>query len=60
MSLAVDGISLIHEKMLAVLKKVDDLCQKNGISYFLDGGSCIGAIRHKGFIHGMMILIYLC
>ena len=50
MSLPVDGISLIHEKMLEILKKIDDICQNNDISYFLDGGSSIGAIRHKGFI----------
>lgn len=31
-------------------KDIDALCKKNGIEYYLLGGSCIGAIRHKGFI----------
>ncbi len=36
--------------MLRMLKILDYLCAKHGISYFLSGGSLLGAIRHKGFI----------
>lgn len=35
---------------LQLLSFLDELCKKNGISYFLDYGSLIGAVRHKGFI----------
>lgn len=36
--------------MLRMLKIVHFLCEKYAISYFLIGGSSIGAVRHKGFI----------
>ena len=27
-----------------------DFCQENNLKFFLCGGGCIGALRHKGFI----------
>ncbi len=35
---------------LDLLQKTADFCEKNGIRYFLCGGTLIGAIRHKGYI----------
>ena len=36
--------------MLEILKYVDTVCKKNNIEYWLSSGTCLGAIRHGGFI----------
>jgi len=35
---------------LALLKELDYVCKQNGLQYWIDFGSLLGAIRHKGFI----------
>lgn len=36
--------------ILEILKYIDEFCKKNDIQYYAVYGTCIGAIRHKGFI----------
>lgn len=36
--------------LLDMLIEFDKVCIKHGLTYFMDGGSLIGTIRHKGFV----------
>ena len=40
----------MQERMLEILGVIDGICRKHGISYWLSGGSMLGAVRHHGFI----------
>lgn len=40
----------IHRDMMKVLSEFDKVCRDNNLSYYLTGGSLIGAVRHAGFI----------
>ena len=44
------GTEDIQNELLDIMKLFHKHCEENGIQYFLHGGSCLGAIRHKGFI----------
>lgn len=39
-----------QQLLLQMLIEIDGFCKKNGITYYLVGGTLLGAIRHKGFI----------
>jgi len=36
--------------MLDLLKHFDAICKEHGIKYWLSSGTCLGAVRHGGFI----------
>ena len=40
----------IHKEETKILKQVVDFCKLNDITYYICGGTLLGAIRHKGFI----------
>ena len=40
----------IRKVQLEILIKLDEVCEKNGLRYYLAFGTCLGALRHKGFI----------
>lgn len=44
------GIADLQDKMLDILKHFDSLCEKYNLTYWAAFGTCLGAIRHKGFI----------
>ncbi len=43
-------IEEIHETLFDILVAIDELCEKHGITYYLDSGTLLGAVREKDFI----------
>lgn len=43
-------IDELKESVLGIMDELDRFCRKNGIRYYLLGGTMLGAVRHKGFI----------
>lgn len=52
MQTSIHGTSIraIQDKLLGILVYFDQFCRENGLTYTLCGGTCLGAVRHKGFI----------
>ena len=44
------NVRAVQEKILEIMKYIDGLCRENNITYFLLGGTALGAVRHGGFI----------
>jgi lipopolysaccharide cholinephosphotransferase len=40
----------MHNIQLEMMIELDKICRKHNIKYILEGGSLLGAVRHKGFI----------
>ena len=45
--ISVDEMKLIE---LEIMDEIDRVCRERRITYFLGYGSCLGAVRHGGFI----------
>lgn len=50
MSRKIETLEELHPYSLRMLKYVDDVCRENNLTYFLSGGTALGAVRHGGFI----------
>lgn len=40
----------LHKTQIEILDEIDRICKENRITYFLVGGTMLGAVRHNGFI----------
>ncbi|MBO5469687.1 MAG: LicD family protein [Lachnospiraceae bacterium] len=40
----------LQAKVYEIWQEIDKVCRNNKIEYFAIGGTCLGAVRHKGFI----------
>ena len=40
----------LKSAILDIYRDVAALCDKHGLTYMMSGGTCLGAIRHQGFI----------
>ena len=40
----------VKQKQLQILQYLKQVCNENGLRYYLCGGTLLGAIRHKGYI----------
>lgn len=45
-----ERLKRVHEIIFEILCDIDDYCRENNITWFLGGGTCLGAARHHGFI----------
>lgn len=43
-------LTRLHVIEIEILNEVDRICRENGLTYYLVGGTLLGAVRHKGFI----------
>lgn len=49
-TLSDENVKDIQAILLDMMVDFDEFCRKNGLSYFLCGGSALGAQRHGGFV----------
>lgn len=45
-----EHVKAVQAKILEIMKFIDRLCRENNITYFIMGGTALGAVRHGGFI----------
>ena len=42
--------SVLHNRLLSIMKEFHTFCVENNITYYMLGGTALGAKRHAGFI----------
>ena len=45
-----ETVRKMQKIIFGIICDIDDYCTANGIRYYLSGGTCLGAVRHQGFI----------
>ena len=45
-----NDLTKVHQANLSILKEIDRICRKYKLTYVLDSGTLLGAVRHRGFI----------
>lgn len=45
-----EDLRKLQLSLLEIFNDVVKICNKHNLTYFLAGGTCLGAVRHKGFI----------
>ena len=45
-----ESVRKVQGRILEIMKYIDKICRENNVTYFIMGGTALGAIRHKGFI----------
>lgn len=46
----IELLEKIHELQLGIMDNIHEICENNNLTYYLIGGSALGAVRHGGFI----------
>lgn len=45
-----EKLDRLHAREMEIVMEIDRICKKHNITYYLYGGTLLGAVRHKGFI----------
>ena len=45
-----EALKQVWEVQIDLLNRLQEVCSKNGLQFYLEGGTLLGAVRHKGFI----------
>ena len=48
--LSEEQLKQLQTILISILNDITDFCDRNGLNYFLGGGTALGAVRHQGFI----------
>lgn len=47
---AIENLKILHDVELKMLLELRRICEKHHLTYYISGGTFLGAVRHKGFI----------